>query len=902
MYEGLRKLCSLMAATILMGAASAVSAQVMEQFNLPAQPLADALRAVGTQTNINVLFDPPLVASYRAPALSARLSVDEALTRLLASTPFRHKFVDERTVVLSAGKDSGIAAPVSSTGAAKTNGALWLAREGSQSSQSGGGRTDQAPSPSSQQQNSASNGQSDSGARLDEILVTATKRTERLQDVPISIAVVTAEDIDRRGLVSAEDYLRNIPGANQVEGRAGQTIVIRGLETTTQSQNFSSGTTVATYFGETPTTNTAGIGGGSNVDLKLVDIERVEVLRGPQGTAFGNSSMGGAVRTIPVAPKPDRFEGRVAAGYSVTSGTGGDNYNVQAVGNIPLIKDKLALRATAYRYEDSGFYRNRAGSDAAFQSAVAIYGAQAFATDAEEVGEATYAGGRVAALFRPTDDLRLTVSYLSQKTERDGFAGANSAPYEQLTLQVAPEQVVRGQTGGVFDTDIDIANATVEYDLGWADLLASYSNIDSGSMLVYPFSISGSAGLLSVGGAPSPVSLRAPSDHGENVGEIRIATHLTGAWNFLGGLYAEDIDDAALYDYYRFAAAGRFLGTYNDRRSLRQRAAFGEASWEFVHGWTLTGGVRAYEYKRSYRLDAAGTLYGANGIHEGGDAKASGTTFRANLSYKIDPDALVYAGWSQGFRVGRPTSGLPAGVCDINGDGILDGTSNSLASTRRVDSDNVDSYEIGGKFALLDRRVAITGAVFRMDWSDMPVTIFAPGTIGSTDGSGCGLNYVANAGAARSEGAELQANMQLTQAFRVDVGGSWIRAHLTQDVPAQGLRAGARLPGAPEVNANLGLQYDFAIAGQKLSVRTDATYIGAFYGTLPQSAGSKAGDYVKLDASARLVVHNVNIDLLVRNITNDDAFVLRGTAAGVGGFYGHPLRPRTIGLQLSYDF
>src|SRR5262249_48739166 len=156
---------------------------------------------------------------------------------------------------------------------------------------------------------------------------------------PVSIAAITSEEINRRGLVSAEDYLRGIPGVNQGSAMSGSSVVIRGLETSPSFQNFSSGPTVATYFGETPTPDSGGLSNNGSVDIKLVDMQRVEVLRGPQGTSFGNSSLGGAVRTIPVAPNLERFEGKVAANYSVTSGTGGGNDLFQAIGNFPLIAD-----------------------------------------------------------------------------------------------------------------------------------------------------------------------------------------------------------------------------------------------------------------------------------------------------------------------------------------------------------------------------------------------------------------------------------------------------------------------------------------------------------------------------------------------------------------------------------
>jgi iron complex outermembrane receptor protein len=174
-----------------------------------------------------------------------------------------------------------------------------------------------------------------------DIIVTATRRSENVNDVPISIAVVTAEEISKRGLVSAEDYLRGIPGVNQTSDPVGSSIIIRGLETSPSFQNFSSGTTVATYFGETPITNSGGLAANTNVDIKLVDIERIEVLRGPQGTSFGDSSLGGAVRVIPAKPKTDEVEGHFGAGYSYTGGYGGENYMVQGTVNVPVVTDIL---------------------------------------------------------------------------------------------------------------------------------------------------------------------------------------------------------------------------------------------------------------------------------------------------------------------------------------------------------------------------------------------------------------------------------------------------------------------------------------------------------------------------------------------------------------------------------
>lgn len=842
------------------------SKAAIKAYAIAPQSISTALREFAAQSELQLIYTEADVRATQTAGVKGELVPAAALSEMLKGTGLEYEITASNVVV------------VRRVGAGKTSfsyggkGGIRLA-QGESSESSGKGEED--------------------ASKLGEIVVTATKREERIQDVPMSITAITGAEIQRRGLVSSQDYLRGIPGVNQVEAPYGQAIVIRGIETSTANQNIGSGATVATYFGETPITNTAGLGQATNIDLKLIDIERIEVLRGPQGTSFGNSSMGGAVRTIPVAPRLDSFEAKMAAGYSATSGTGGDNYNVQAVGNIPLVSDKVALRAVLYRYEDSGFYRNRAGSDAAYQAAVVDrYGAQAFASDYDEVGSSTFTGGRVAALFQASDDLRLTLSYLNQRTNLYGFAGATSGSYGQTILQPAPEHVIRGHKEGFTESEIDIGNAAMEYNMGWGDLLASYSYTKSGTIAAVNSSI-------------LPYGAQADGDHLERVSEIRVTSRLDGPWNFIGGLYAENVDDdyLAQFAWYGdlatnpFGSATRQLGYFPNQRGLKQKAAFGEVSWKFLPRLTFTGGVRAYKYSRTYNVDAEGTFYGPAGIHINEGTNANGETFRANLSYKIAEDALLYAGWSQGFRLGQLQNGIPPGRCDRDGDGLVDGTNITIESSRRVNSDDLDSYEIGGKFTLLDRRATISAAAFRMEWANMPVR-FTAGTLAT----GCGLGYNANAGKARSEGVEFQASFRVGEPIRVDLGGSWVHARLTQDILALHVPKGNRLPGSPEVNASVGLQYDFEFIGHRAFIRADSVYIGSFHGDVQESADTEVGDYIKIDATTGVELGNLTIDLFAQNLTNRDNFTFRGPFTGNGDFGGFQLRPRTIGVRFGYTF
>jgi iron complex outermembrane recepter protein len=871
--------------------------------DIPAQQLELALQALAKNHDFQVIYRTEIVGPRRSSGVTGHLTAGEALERMLNNTGLTWRYLDDHTVTILPvpARESLKSAPSETSPANRASGSESTRAEEpvrKPASFWDRFRLSQATLPSEQSPEGSANTPNGTGSvKVEEVVVTATRRAQSIRDVPLSISAVTADEIDRRGLFSAADYLRGIPGANQVEsGPFGQSIVIRGIETSPESQNFNSGTTTATYFGEAPTTNSAGMAGNSNVDIKLVDIERVEVLRGPQGTAFGSSSLGGAVRTIPVAPKLNELEGKLSANYSATSANGGDNYHFQAIGNLPLLNDKLAVRAVGYQYEDSGFYRNRAGSDAAFRAGLPS-GAAALAVDDDDVGAYETIGGRLAAFFQATDDLTFTLSYLAQQSEMDGISIANSGTFDQRLLQVAPQQVRGGRKGGFYDMDIDLANATMEYRFEWADLLATYSHIRSEAGSAFPFAYLGS---------PLIVSGDAFSEHRENVGEVRLATHLEGAWDFLAGLYYEDVDDGdeetPFQTFYwlgdassnTFSSTGNpLLGSATDKRTLKQKAVFSEVSWRFLQGFTLTGGARAYEYDRSRRFASSGPLTGTANWRQ--DVNASGTNFRINLSYKPGTDVMLYGGWSQGFRLGRPQNPLPASLCDRDGNGVIDGTNNSIAATGSLNSDEVDSYELGGKFAFLERRLTVDAAVFHMKWSGMPAGLRAPDAP-----TGCGLNYLLNAGSAESDGVELQASLQVTDPFRIVFGGSYIDATLKENLPGTTTTAGNQLAGAPRINANLGLEYGFEVGGHPLFVRADSVYIGEFFGGVLETPNSRSGDYLKVDATARLQLTNLAFDLYVRNLFDEDAFTYRRDTSNP--LYGARLRPRTVGLQLNYSF
>jgi len=329
-------------ALMLMSSISLIAFAIADpkQLDIPAGNLIPALEALAKQAAIEIVYQPDQLRAFRTQGVKGTYEPKEAVRILLKGTPLELRVDPSGAMAIvpahitSGATTRSLRSQDPDPGESHSAAPLVL-------NQAAGQSAEQPTQPGTLEQRPKSD-------QLQQVVVTATKRAENIQDVPFSITAITADDIDRRGLVGEQDYLRGIPGVNQLENPNGGAIVIRGIDTGPEFQNYYVGATVATYFGEAQTTTSAGTNVNANIDLKLVDIERVEVLRGPQGTAFGDAALAGAVRTIPNPPQLNTLEGKFSAGYSETSGPGAHNYSFQGVANIPLVEDRLAIRAVAY--------------------------------------------------------------------------------------------------------------------------------------------------------------------------------------------------------------------------------------------------------------------------------------------------------------------------------------------------------------------------------------------------------------------------------------------------------------------------------------------------------------------------------------------------------------------------
>jgi len=733
--------------------------------------------------------------------------------------------------------------------------------------------------------------QTDSAAeqsRIDEIVVTASKRETSLQDTAMSITAIGNKEIGRRGLVGMADYLPTIPGVSMVDrgpGRSG--FVMRGISTNPQS-TLRLGNTVDVYLGDIPLTGNSTFGG--TVDIKLIDTERVEVLRGPQGTLYGGGSLAGAIRNIPVAPDLQQFSGTVKADYSVTGEQGSDNNKIEAIINVPIIENELAVRIATYRHENSGYIDNVGASNLGYITAVNALGIDdALLVDQDDRGSDEYVGGRITALWQPNDKFKAKLTYLTQDIEQDGHPEVQLreglGDYEQTRILVS--DLVLGGGSERLEDDIDIFNVELQYDLSWASVLSSSSWTDESSLMlrdlsanfITPFSEDDSlSGLV-------PFPQGAKTDAEMFIQELRLTSQLDGPWQYVAGLYYRDLE--RVFDQTLFLGATN-LGN-GDITNITQKAVFGELSYAINEQLKITLGGRKFDYT----VDVSGRF------RDGGttqlpsiDSTEDGTIAKANITYEPNDDFLFYVQWSEGFRFGVPLPDLPANNCDVDNDGLIDST-NFPISGRSLESDRTESFELGGKFSFQDSRLIVNASLYQTDWKDIPLSV-------SVNTGLCNTSVPVNGGTATSQGVELEARYRVSENLEVTLATSYVEAELTSDVPDIGGVDGDRLPGSPRYNVATGLQYEFDLAGYSAYLRGDYAYIGGFYNNV-QESGIEVGNYGLLSVSAGMDFEQWSIGLSAANLTNQNNLTWIDTFGGADARASR-LRPRTIGLNVNYHF
>ena len=711
---------------------------------------------------------------------------------------------------------------------------------------------------------------------IEEVYVTATKRNTSLQDTAMAISALDELAIERRGLTGMDDYLRTLPGVSmQDRGASQNSIVMRGLSADPQEDSSTTGI----YFGEALISDlfsASNLGSAGNGDIKLVDIERIEVLRGPQGTLYGSGSMAGTLRIIPNSPNAQHVEGKLALRYSQTAHEGDDNAMIQAVINIPVVENQLAVRAVAYQYENSGYIKNVAASQpvAGIATTTALGGV---ARDSDDIGNDSYTGFRVAALWHATSNLDVTVSYLQQDIEQEGTPEVNldlAGQYQQRRINTGPQ----GSRYEFLENDIDITSLLVEYDFEWGNLTSASSWMGYQSALQTDLSH-----ITVFFGLPNqPFYSDGASETDLFTEELRFSSKLDGAIQFIVAIYYEDRElkqsSPWLWGGEPAQEPSFQLSDVDVTVDTEQKALFGEISYDISDQLTVTLGGRHFDYDSGE--DRTLSFFGIPSVTKTA-IEESGQTYKVNLSYVPNESTLVYGEWAEGFRLGSGQA--ESANCIVEG----------FPTPSQVDSDTSENIELGVKTSVADDRVTLNTALYHVDWEGIPVTVNPAGA----------CVYIANAGKAKSQGIELELRARLTDSLQVDLSASYGESTLEENSSIGS--KGDNLPGSADVNASMGIEYLFTLAGYDSFARLDYLYVGEHYNSVNEDeAGSlPAGDFSQVNIKLGVDFSQVAVDLFVNNVTDDNGLTWVDSVNGaIGVNRATRIRPRTVGLNVNYQF
>ncbi len=776
------------------------------------------------------------------------------------------------------------------------------------------------------------------GEKIEEILVTASRRTESLQDVAFSIKALGNDEIQRRRLQGIDDYARFLPTMSYFANSPGAAkIVFRGVSDAPIA--FIAQSSASLYLDEQPLTQ------NFNVDVRMVDIERLEALSGPQGTLYGDSSQSGTLRIITNKPDPTQFSANVGA--MLRSGSKSSmSHELTAVANIPLVEDKLAIRLVGFTSKDGGFIDNVLGPTPRF--------GQSDNADVVEDNwnDFTVSGARVSARWFVNEDWTATGSIVYQDSEADAlqehdptvgdlevvrfFAEPRDDEWEQfgLTLEGRIGNASLISNTAYFERDVSYINDRTTY--------ASYFSLFCNGPYDPSYNIQYAPAYCY--GGPT-VDTNDPRNFNTYLQrntrftqELRLSGS-TGRWDWLIGAFYEDKTEEWDYrtvvgpNYRDTIAYAYWAGLYTlppnveawwnsgDDTKWEQWAVFGETSFKFDERWTLTLGGRYYDttFDKTYfverpdgRLDAASNPGGNPPGFSNPEGSDSGFLPKVSLKYDFDPDKMIYGLYSEGFRAGGTNRGR--------------GDPNRVVVPFTYDADIVENWELGFKSRFAGGRVQFNATAFHMLWKDAqfefndPSFNFSPSEPFQT--------VVGNAFDAVNDGIEVALNALVGDNVELGLSAAYIEAETDSaadvcSTAAPELQAecratfipipeGSRLPLTPKFKGAGSLQYNFPMWGRDAYVLGQVSYTGSSVNQLQESTLDdgpapqlKQSSYTIADVSLGLRDADWEATLFINNLTDERANLFSNPFY-FDYFWGRARqsvnRPREFGVRFTYHW
>lgn len=780
---------------------------------------------------------------------------------------------------------------------------------------------------------------------IEEIVVTATRRAESIQDIPINIAAVSSAQIDKQGFGDLSELGAFVPGISIADqgGRDGNRIVVRGLNADPVENAFgqeNGGGSVATYIGEVPLF----------VDLRLNDLERVEILLGPQGTVYGAGTLGGAIRYIPNKPSFEEMEFEVRAdAYNYSEGSGLST-DLGLTVNVP-ISEQFAVRGSFDSLDDKGFVDypyvvsqiGVSNPDPDFNDLAATAANFTPVDDAntEEIGS-----GRLSARWQPNEAVDASLTYYFQNGE---YGGRSASSFRSQVP--AGEYEFGGRVVEPSERDSELIALEIIADLGFAELTSAtgIANVEENGQrdqtdllisLEYSYETFPTFTAFTFEDEESDIFNQ----------EIRLVSKGDGPVSWLVGAFYNKNEYNALSSEFTpgFAEFAGFRTDLNnleyfeaDRTELEESAFFGEIGYQINENWDVTFGARIYEYDLDtanltefpFFSDPSFAPFPLSDIEDQlilePNQSFDDELFKINTSYTFESGDLIYATFSQGFRVGASNGGTPCpdifmpgpqGLCLLSPGQQFGPNPGDIAQINELEflPDTVDNYEIGIKTTLLDGSLNINAAIFFTDWQDPQV---------ASASVNAGTSITVNAGAAETKGFEVSGNWRVNEQLVISGNLSYANAELTERVsslvttistPGFGVtfedgQAGDQLPGSPESQFSIFAEYEKPLSNDASLIFNGAyswqddvlSFAGARGSsfTLPSYGRANVALTYETDKwSVTGYVDNLFDDFSESSASNTPLFNQTVLGANVRRFRTNVLPPRAIGVRMKYNF
>jgi outer membrane receptor protein involved in Fe transport len=822
-------------ATFGIANAGPADASIKRFTSIPTQELGSALQILAKERDFQVLYRTEVVGEIRSPGAVGELTADEALSRLLSGTGLTFQYLDNKTVTI---------VPMEATPAHTAQGPATVSAAGAEQvepqtrergfwsrlrvAQSENNSSDTEPSSQSPQNPT-------NGDKLEEIVVTAQKRVERLQDVPVPVTAINAEVLANNNQLRLQDYFTQVPGLTVTAGgfHGEPQLTIRGLTT----GGFTN-PTVGVVVDDVPFGASTGSSFGNVApDIDPSDLQRIEVLRGPQGMLYGANTLGGLLKFVTVDPSTDGFTGRVQAAISDMAGSGDTGYSARGSVNVP-VTETFAIRASGFTRRDPGFLDNVVTGD-------------------KDINEADIWGGRVSALWSPSDTFSVKLNALMQDTDAEGVPEVSGAFAGDFDTRATPGL-------GSYAQRFQAYSAIVGAKLGIVNLRS-----------VTGYNISEFSDDKDFGQFGIVIFDRFKTERFTQ--ELRAELPLGDSIDWLvGAYYTNEHNNPKQQNLYFIDGTTGALGDqlFLDRSTAKfsERAAFSALTFKLSERFDIQFGARQSEIEQS---TTQGISFPDGSVTNvpAGSLDASSFTYLVTPRFRISPQLMMYARLASGYR--------PGGI-----NPLVPGTPSAFKP------DKTRNYEFGVKGDLLDRLLTFDASIYFIDWQDIQLNL--------CKSINC---YFDNGGAAKSQGVEFAIETRPLHGMRISAWASWNDAKLTEDFPTTSSAVGReddKLPYGMPFSGSLSLEQSFPLTGQVTGFAGVTTsYLGerkdVFSGL---SQRNTFPSFVQTDLRAGVNLESWTVNLFMNNVS-DKRGILSGNPVNGAVTY---IRPRTVGLSLTKEF